>query len=178
MSGQEIREMTEGAWLNTDDNMSIEYRAPMNLHRSSTAEANVEMLLKYAMLPEVASLDPQRWLELSSHYLKRNDWDRSMEAAIEALGVLVKDDPDIRPVLVTAMRQHQDEKWVASVMTLLRVANGLLAREDVPPWFERKWELWRLETLRYLEGGEERDDEGAVLSPDRKKAVPEVRDRR
>ena len=169
MSGPELREMTQDAWLNTDDNMSIEYRAPMNLHRRSTAEANVEMLLKYAKLPPAEGMDAYKWLDLSSHYLRRNDWDRSMLAAMEGLSALGQDVPNFEAAMAVARKQHGSEEWVASVMTLLRIANAILQEPDVPHWFEARWEAWRLETLRYLDGDEEEQGEGSPNRPDRSK---------
>lgn len=48
----EIVELTEGAPLNTDDNMLVEYSAPLNLH-ASTAEDNFLMLLPKSKAVEI-----------------------------------------------------------------------------------------------------------------------------
>ncbi len=72
--------MTENAPLNTDDNMRIEYSAPLNLHRE-TRQENFQVLLQNAKLP-TGALDgrPELWRQLAQIYQARGDLRRAREA--------------------------------------------------------------------------------------------------
>jgi len=59
--------------LNTDDNMHIEYSAPLQLHKS-TDQANAQLLRRtYVVLPRFAIEDSQGWQLLSEAYARHLD---------------------------------------------------------------------------------------------------------
>jgi len=167
MDENTIREMTKDAWLNTDDNMSIEYRAPLNLHKRNTAAENVEMLVHNAHLPKDQEMKPADWLDLSSQYLSRNDWDRAMLAAIQALRILGNHLDEVSRNLDLALREQNNDQWIASVGSILRAAGFLLNEPNPPEWLAQRWERWRIATLKYLEGDEQEkgDSEDGVVEP-------------
>ena len=170
MGREQILEMTKGAWLNTDDNMSIEYRAPLNLHRRSTSEINVEMLMEYAVLPSDGGLSAEAWFELSTQYRERNDWERSIDAIFQAFELLVVDHADAKQLLVQARALDQKEEWMQSLAALIQLANVLLSSDQAPLWLDYRWEDWRVETWKYLDGGEDSADEEEPLRPARVEA--------
>ena len=167
MDENTIREMTKDAWLNTDDNMSIEYRAPLNLHKRNTAAENVEMLVHNAHLPKDQEMKPADWLDLSSQYLSRNDWDRAMLAAIQALRILGNHLDEVSRNLDLALREQNNDQWIASVGSILRAAGFLLNEPNPPEWLAQRWERWRIATLKYLEGDEQEkgESEDGVVEP-------------
>lgn len=75
---------TRGAPLNTDDNMRIEYRAPMNLHRSTHSE-NMRFLMEAAAMPVDAMRGHPDWIELARAYERREDQARSLAAYAKAI---------------------------------------------------------------------------------------------
>lgn len=167
MGRDQILEMTQGAWLNTDDNMSIEYRAPLNLHRRSTSEINVEMLLEFATLPPDGGLDAEAWFDLSAQYRARNDWERCIEAVFEAFTLMVNTDVDAQRLLAQARGLDEQEEWMQALAVLIRLANHLLDTQQAPLWLDYRWEDWRVETWKYLDGGEDSDVEEQPLRPNR-----------
>ena len=70
-----ILEITEGVGLNTDDNMRIEYSAPLNLHRE-TAETNFLILLPKSEAVAVEGVEDN--LALSKAYARRMEWVRAL----------------------------------------------------------------------------------------------------
>jgi hypothetical protein len=77
--------MTEGAPLNTDDNMLIEYSAPLNLHRDTRRE-NLEMLMEHASLPDGAlGSNASQWRRLAQIYQQRRDAVRYRSAMNRAM---------------------------------------------------------------------------------------------
>lgn len=84
MDRARIVEMTDLEPLNTDDNMLIEYSAPLNLYRETRAE-NFELLLENASLPlDALGEDSQLWLQLARIYQYRGDTRRYTEALSRA----------------------------------------------------------------------------------------------
>lgn len=80
MDGVSIETISSGVPLNTDDNMIIEYSAPLNLHRE-TREENFEVLLSNAVVPdESLGSAPDLWLQLARIYQFRGDVERYREA--------------------------------------------------------------------------------------------------
>ena len=76
-----IKRFTSGAPFNTDDNMRIEYSAPLNLHRE-TAESNFLALLESGKVRETVPLDAVEGLSgriaLARAYGRRADWLRAL----------------------------------------------------------------------------------------------------
>jgi spermidine synthase len=78
MDRDQILEATEGSPLNTDDNMRIEYNAPLNLHRD-THDENMVFMLRNAMLPpEGAIRTSDEWGHLAQVYEMRGQEGRAM----------------------------------------------------------------------------------------------------
>jgi spermidine synthase len=97
--------MSEGVPLNTDDNMIIEYHAPLNLHVDTSYE-NFELLLENARIPEEGiGDDPDQWAKLARSYHERSDQVRATTAIAKALAALPKDDPR------RARFRHEAERW-------------------------------------------------------------------
>ena len=156
MSRDEILKMTEGVERNTDDNMLIEYRAPLTLHSSDTAAANAEMLLDHAVLPLMSVQQPQELVWLSRVYLERNDWGRCMLAMIEALDRIGRNAGFDSTALKKAQQRMADGEWVQAVSALIVAATDLMEQPDVPEWLFDAWTDWRKKMYIYL-GGEKED---------------------
>ena len=78
---------------NTDDNMRIEYAAPLNLHRDTQA-MNIPVLYEHARVPfKEFGDDPLALSDLARAYRKRSDDDRAILAMIQAIQLLPGDDP-------------------------------------------------------------------------------------
>jgi spermidine synthase len=86
-----IAAMTEGAVRNTDDNVRIEYLAPLRMHRDTTL-ANLAMLRRHAHLPTEMPDDPLAWADLALALEQRRD-PRATDAWREAVRRLPPDDP-------------------------------------------------------------------------------------
>lgn len=91
--------------LNTDDNMRIEYSAPLNLHRD-TYERNMVLLLKHASIPR-ASFDADGWGLLAEAYERRGDSARAMLSYNRAIE-LAPGDSVQREALREALREIVD----------------------------------------------------------------------
>ena len=90
MDRSHLVEMSEGADINTDDNMRIEYSAPLYLHEETT-EDNFAMLLKHREVPfEAIGRDGEQLASLARVYRRREDWVR----AIKAMAVAAKLAPE------------------------------------------------------------------------------------
>lgn len=80
MDSAAVVNLAQDAPLNTDDNMLIEYSAPLNLYRD-TMEENFELLLNSAILPVgMLGQDLELWRQLARVYQFRGDTDRYMRA--------------------------------------------------------------------------------------------------
>ncbi len=77
MDRDTILEATEGSPLNTDDNMRIEYNAPLNLHRD-THDENMVFMLRHASLPTAGLEDSDEWGHLAQVYEMREEAGRAM----------------------------------------------------------------------------------------------------
>jgi spermidine synthase len=85
MDRSSVMTMTEGSPLNTDDNMLIEYSAPLNLHRDTRRE-NLEMLMEHASLPDGAlGSNASQWRRLAQIYQQRRDAVRYRSAMNRAM---------------------------------------------------------------------------------------------
>ena len=80
-----LMQLTEGVGLNTDDNMRIEYSAPLHLHED-TGDANSMMLHEVAVLP-LETVDRQGLLLLIMAY---NDLDPGWRRAIAATDIALE----------------------------------------------------------------------------------------
>ncbi len=75
--------MTQGIPLNTDDNLLVEYSAPKNLHRTTSAE-NMLMLLPVARVPVESVPTVAGLVRLADAYAERDDVIRALIALREA----------------------------------------------------------------------------------------------
>jgi spermidine synthase len=83
----------DGAPINTDDNMRIEYSAPLNLHRS-TADDNSAAMVPHRHIPlEAYTDDPEGLATLATAYRAREDWVRAIMAMHEAARWVEEGDP-------------------------------------------------------------------------------------
>jgi spermidine synthase len=142
-----ILAMCDGAPLNTDDNLRIEYGAPLNLHRSTSAE-NVELLLSFAELPRAVD-DPAGRLRLAREYLLRADFDRGLGAALAAVDAI--DDPELSD-LATRAREAKGGPggWEEALKIALVAGERAEGRPGAPPDWAVGWSRWRVAMLRYL----------------------------
>jgi spermidine synthase len=86
-----IAAMTAGAVRNTDDNVRIEYLAPLRMHRDTTL-ANLAMLRHHAHLPTDVPEDPLAWADLAFALEQRRD-PRAAAAWTRAIRLLPPEDP-------------------------------------------------------------------------------------
>ncbi|MEN0065526.1 MAG: fused MFS/spermidine synthase [Myxococcota bacterium] len=107
-----MRKLGQGYPMNTDDNMIIEYSAPLNLHRT-TQIANNELIAEHAEVPVRWVPGAEALAELAKAYRAR--WDErafpTMEAAIEQAPT--EETAIAWSVLVEAWRaEDADWEWV------------------------------------------------------------------
>ena len=85
-----VMAMAGAAPLNTDDNMRIEYSAPLNLYRDTRTE-NFTMLMAHARVPaEALGSDATLWRRLAQIYQQRRDAARYTEALKRAVELEAK----------------------------------------------------------------------------------------
>jgi hypothetical protein len=88
MDRDRMVEMAGEGPLNTDDDMIIEYSAPMNLH-AETQEPNFELLLRYNQIPvQVLPPDPEAWRALARVYRSHDDYPRAIPSILRASSLL------------------------------------------------------------------------------------------
>lgn len=106
----EIDGMTEGIERNTDDNMRIEYRAPLNLH-NDTQDKNIPLLEEWTRIPydELPTADEMEALAYS--YDRVEDHDRSVAAMIASALRTPVDDP------IRGVRMQTAFGWFRDVWT-------------------------------------------------------------
>lgn len=141
-----VLELTEGVVLNTDDNMRIEYAAPLNLHASTSGE-NVSLLLDRALVPAWVT-EPAALLDLGHRYLDRDDFQRGLEASLRALEST--GDADANAAAARARRRWDEEGWEKAVLVVVGAGEQLAASGAPPPGFERAWGRWRVAMLQYF----------------------------
>ena len=91
--GEHIMGFAEHSPLNTDDNMRIEYSAPLHLH-AETQDENFRLLLKNAKIPSKGlPNDPEVWAELAQTYYGRDDIVRAVAAYAGGIKLLDPADP-------------------------------------------------------------------------------------
>lgn len=134
----------EDAGRNTDDNMRIEYGAPLNLGRDTSTE-NVEALLEFAQIPE--DLDqPLHLLTAATFYLERGDFERGLEAALAA--ITATGDPEAAEIALKAQRVWDRDGWEKGLLYAVAAGERLSANE-LPGWDE-PWARWRVQMLEYF----------------------------
>jgi hypothetical protein len=134
--------MCSKAPRNTDDNMRIEYGAPLNLHRS-TAGANVRRLLSHSQLPRDV-IEPADWMMLSREYLRRSDVDRALGAAwsaFERTGVALPEREAAFPL---------GANWEARLDLVVRAGDRVGRDPSAPSHWPILWARWRVAMLEYL----------------------------
>jgi spermidine synthase len=142
-----IVDMCAGTPLNTDDNMRVEYGAPLNLHRSTAAE-NVERLLAFAELP-AAVVEPVERLALAREYLSRADFDRGLGAALAAIEA--SGDPRFAAIVAEGREAWKGPPgWEGALKIALRGGDAVGRAPAPPPGWDRGWARWRVAMLRYL----------------------------
>lgn len=105
-----LMEVTEGAPLNTDDNMRIEYNAPRNLHRDTTGE-NFRFLLSSAVVPfDVLDGDVDATVELARTYQARGEVVRAVLTVADAVRRVGRDSPLGQWLIAEA------ERWQAELL--------------------------------------------------------------
>lgn len=101
-------EMAGDGPFNTDDNMAIEYSAPLNLH-VETSEPNLALLLAHAKIPrEAMPPDPILWEHLSQKYYDVDETGRAVAALSIAVSLLPEGEHHDRLV-------RRLEEWIAEV---------------------------------------------------------------
>ena len=89
--------------LNTDDNMRIEYSAPLHLHED-TRESNCEMLQRVAEVPVEAVERAGGFVTLAKTYVTRDYSWRRVFSALACAAALSPDDPEVQ-ALTQAFRE-------------------------------------------------------------------------
>ncbi|MEM6931674.1 MAG: hypothetical protein AAF602_32385, partial [Myxococcota bacterium] len=104
-----MRRLGEGYPLNTDDNMIIEYSAPLNLHRKTQA-ANNALVADHAQVPATWIRDPAELAALAKAYRAR--WD---ERAYPAMAAAIERAPDEETAIAWSVLaeswQREDAEW-------------------------------------------------------------------
>lgn len=94
MDRAEILELAGDAKLNTDDNMTIEYNAPMSLHLD-TQQSNMEMMLGHSQIPfAYVEKTPEVYAELARAYHARDDDGRAIPTMLAAANLLPEGTPE------------------------------------------------------------------------------------
>ena len=110
MDRASVLDLSERAPLNTDDNMLIEYSAPLHLH-VDTSHDNFRLLLHHAGIPFYAlPSDPLVLADLARTYQDREDPVRSVRTMAEAVRLLPEGDA-LREELLS-----EAERWQAELM--------------------------------------------------------------
>jgi len=93
MDREAVLTMAADSPLNTDDNMIIEYSAPLHLH-VETQDENFDVLRRHARVPvEALGSDPDQVARLARIYQEREDVVRSVAAMARAVRMLDREDP-------------------------------------------------------------------------------------
>ena len=102
-------------------------------------------------------------------YRERNDWERCIEAVFEAFALMTTEDSEAQELLSHARALDAEEEWMQSLAVLIQLANRLIQTEQAPLWLDYRWEDWRVGTWKYLDGGEDVEDQDDLpLRPQRR----------
>lgn len=113
-----LLEVTEGAPLNTDDNMRIEYNAPRNLHSDTTGD-NYRFLLSSAVVPfDVLGGDLDKTVELARTYQERGDVVRAVLTVADAVRRVGRESPLGQWLIAEA------ERWQAELLAEAEKGKG------------------------------------------------------
>jgi spermidine synthase len=124
MDRHAVLELTRGIELNTDDNMRIEYSAPLHLYERTVAE-NRELLMRAADIPFDAVDEPGSLVALAAEYLDNYDLPRA-RMALRAARAESPDDPRL-PAL-SSLLEHAGEADVAVMPLLLEALKTAAVR--------------------------------------------------
>jgi spermidine synthase len=103
-----ILELAGPGEFNTDDNMAIEYSAPLNLHVETSAD-NFELLLKHAQIPKDAlPPDVDVWAYLARTYRERDDVVRAVASMVIAARMLPEGDERRQELLAEATQWSEE----------------------------------------------------------------------
>jgi spermidine synthase len=113
MDGEDIREATEDDPLNTDDNMRIEYNAPLNLHADTHGE-NSRFLMRHVAVPDEAMRGHAPWRDLARAFERKGDSARAMLAYANAIRLATDEDSRVLAeveldAILTRIRQVTEE---------------------------------------------------------------------
>ncbi len=145
---------------NTDDNMRIEYSAPLNIHRE-TAAHNVELLLRHAQVPPGMEGDGAGLAELARAYLRRDDFYRSRIAMGRAMDAALQADgrPEALKVLGVLRGQLQKEDWIGA-NEVMGLGAALLGTSETPDLeLLDAFADWQQETRDWIDDVDEGDAE-------------------
>ena len=90
-----------------------------------------------------------------------------MKAAMMSFQYLVAQVPELERLRVDALQALEDDRWVESLRIMIVIGNQILGLENVPLWFDYRWEDWRLETAEYLDSDESDDSAERPIRPGR-----------
>lgn len=125
------------AELNTDDNLRIEYNAPLHLH-TDTQSINVELLRRHAWLPlEHLGHDAALLQRASRHWLALDEFDRAIDGLTRAALMLPEEDLTRQEWLEDAfawfVKQRTDKAAASVERGLLEVLRQDFWTEVVDP---------------------------------------------
>lgn len=151
MDRDRLREMAGVVDRNTDDNMRVEYSAPMNLHRE-TSDHNVALLLRHAMMPPSMDDDPVALARLASAYLSREDDERSRQAIAAAMSLQAERFGGATLSMRDSLAEQLQKDDAAGATRLMTAMAYVMAQSAEPPLeFLDAWDDWRRLTVEQLE---------------------------
>ena len=114
-SRQPLMQIAGTAERNTDDNMLIEYAAPLDLH-DDTNDANSELLQRAAELPWDVIEGKEQFIVLANAYAAYDwSWRRTL-ATVQHAATLYPDDPHLNALFRKDERQSQMARHIEDVI--------------------------------------------------------------
>jgi len=164
MGRDAIEEFVGDTGPNTDDNMRIEYSAPLNLGRDTSGD-NVESLIDHARIPPFLGDKAIDRLKIATYHLDRGDFDRGLEGALQAVEATGQE--DAKAVAARARQTWDAQGWERGL--LLTVAAGERVDGTQEPLWPKAWSRWRVQMLDYF--GEDESESlllrgGLPMGPD------------
>jgi len=144
MDRQAVLGFVDDVGPNTDDNMRIEYSAPLNLGRD-TSQDNVEALLEHARIPYSLQDRAIDRLKVATFHLDRGDFDRGLEGALRA--VEATGQPEASEIAARAREVWEAQGWERGLLLTVAAGEAVDARE---PLWSKAWSRWRVEMLDYF----------------------------
>jgi spermidine synthase len=144
MDRDAIVEMVGDVAINTDDNMRVEYSAPMNLHQP-TSEANVALLLEHARFPPGSVLNATSMAELAQAYIAREDYQRGKPGMVEALLRLAQETENtgLLPIAEIVAEYASEDRWPEALRAMDQVVSGARDQTVLPADFVVAYDAWR-----------------------------------